>query len=193
MSRLRHVSTPDLVRLARAHAEHRCGCGGRCRPCATRLGDDGGWIEWAADQLEAGVRRGEQLLLTAASTPAAYVYAGLKSTAADMQAVAAASLQRGASTVGEIGTELSVRMSDAAERFLGSLGSGLGQLGQGLGEGWEGVLGFKLGTGAILFGLGALALAGGAGWLLLTPGGQRFLIGSGQLAGGAGSALAKAL
>lgn len=194
MSRLRHVSTVDLLRLARQRPDALgCGCGGRCAPCRARVGEGGGWLDWAADQLDQAVQRGQKLLLDAGSAPARYVYGGMMAAAADMREVAEASVRRGASTLGEIGTELSSRMAAAAERYLAAVGSGLASVGKGLGKGWESILGFKVGEGAILFGLGALLLAGGAGWLLLTPGGQKLLVGGGQLAGGAGTALAKAL
>lgn len=154
--------------------QRRCGC--------TRIGEES-WLDWAKSK----VKGYQDLILDTATYPVSYLYEKGKATAQELKAGAEELYRSGASTMGDAVLELSTRVSESADALSSAAGRALAEAGKGAGEAYESFFGVPPWV-AVLMGVVVL---GGAGYLLLSPGGQSLLMGGGKAAAGAGSALMK--
>lgn len=176
----RYHSTPELIAALATRRAHQ-----RAR-VAWVLGDD--LITEAGATLDHAIDTSARVMQTA-------IRAGVNTATTPWRAThdvlrdGAASLARDAETLAQSGLELEAQavrqLAQNTEQLATAWGRGAGQfaaeLGRGLGEAEREVLGLKPGQIALIAGVFGLLVLGGAGYILLTPGGQELALGSGRV------------
>lgn len=193
------VPTQDLLQHMRAIArEYRrrhprqrraggCGCA-RCahgtRALAFIGAEEPGWIESAMARAEALVQQGQETLARVTDRTVNDGVDRLKRVGMELRDWAAEAYKRNVTDFGDAMKELADRMGDAMYAFF-TRGSA------GLGEAWRNFWGLGPAELGMLAVGGTLLFALGAGYLLLSPGGQSLLVGAGTAAAGTGKALVR--
>ena len=175
----RYHSTPELIaaldaRRARQRAYTRWTLGA---DVITEAGDTlDHAIATSARVMQTAIRAGVNTVSTPWRATYDVLRDGAASLAADAQTLAQAGLELEAQAVRQL--------AQNTEQLATAWGRGAGQfaaeLGRGLGEAEREVLGLKPGEIALVAGLFGLLVLGGAGYVLLTPGGQELAVGGGR-------------
>lgn len=157
------MTTPELLSLIRIHLSARV---------VARHTVLGSWDSWATDflaRIDALAQAAAKTAVNAATAPAAAAQARMQDQARQFQAYAQEAYSAGMGTVGDSLVQLGTRAGQAAA----ALGSGLGDA---FAAFWGVEPSTAIGAGLLV----GLLIAAGAGWLLLTPGGQAVLFGGGK-------------